>query len=105
MSVVEMAGEDWDTGINWSDGNPASLSAYSEPGSTYEVLPGAVLRTPDAASNTAFPGNPLVITNGAGLLLEHSGARSIAFPDLQLNGGLMDNGANGLVTLTGQLDI
>ncbi len=105
MSVVETAGQDWDTGINWSDGNPASLSAYSEPGSTYEVLPGAVLLTPASPANTAFPGVRLVIDGGGALLLEHSGASSIAFQDLQLNGGSMDNGADGLVTLTGQIDI
>ena len=105
MSVVETAGEDWNSGTNWSDGNPASLSAYSEPGSTYEVLPGAVLRTPASTSNAAFPGTQLVIAGGGELLLEHLGATSIAFPDLQLYGGLMDNGANGLATLTGQLDI
>jgi len=105
MSVAETAGQDWNTGANWSDGNPASLSVYSEPGSTYEVLSGAVLRTPDVGSNTAFPGVQLIITNGAELLLEHSGARSIAFPDLQLIGGSMDNGADGLATLTGEMDI
>ncbi len=98
MSVVETAGQDWDTGINWSDGNPASLSAFSEPGSTYEVLSGAALRTPAVAANTTFPGVQLLIDNNAALLLEHSGARSIAFADLQLNGGSMDNGADGLVT-------
>ncbi len=67
MSAVETAGQDWNTAANWSDGNPASLSAFSEPGSTYEVLSGAVLRTPVGASNTAFPGNPLIIDNGAGI--------------------------------------
>jgi hypothetical protein len=105
MSVAETAGQDWNTGANWSDSNPASLSAYSEPGSTYEVLSGAVLNTPDAALNTAFLGRPLVVFNGGELLLEHSGAVSIAFPDLQLIGGSMDNGADGLVSLTGQMDI
>jgi hypothetical protein len=105
MSVAETAGQDWNTGANWSDGNPASLSVYSEPGSTYEVLSGAVLRTPSVASNTAFPGSPLVIADGGELLLEHSGATSIAFPDLQLAGGSMDNGADGLATLTGEMDI
>jgi hypothetical protein len=105
MSVAEAAGEDWDTGADWSDGNPASLSAYSEPGSTYEVLPSALLRTPASAFNTAFPGVQLIITNGAELVLQHSGAATIAFPDLQLNGSSMDNGADGLVTLTGQIDI
>jgi hypothetical protein len=105
MSVVESAGQDWNTGANWSDGNPASLSAYSEPGSTYEVLPGALLRTPALATNTAFPGSPLIITNGAELVLAHLGAGGIAFPDLQLIGGSMDNGADGLATLSGEIDI
>ena len=105
MSVVENFGEDWDTAANWSDGNAASLSAFSEPGSTYEVLAGAVLRTPAVAANTAFPGNPLLVDSGAALLLEHTGARSIAFPDLKLNGGSLDNGADGLVTVTGEIDI
>jgi Concanavalin A-like lectin/glucanases superfamily/Immunoglobulin domain len=105
MSVIETSGQDWNTGANWSDGNPASLSAYSEPGSTYEVLTGAELLTPDTASNNAFPGNQLTIDNGATLVLEHIGARNIAFPDLRLNGALLNNGADGLATLTGQLEV
>ena len=105
MSVVETTGQDWDTAINWSDGNPASLSAYSEPGSTYVVLPGAALQTPTVASNTSFPGAHLVVSNTGALLLEHIGARSVGFADLLVDGGLIDNGADGLVTVTGQLHV
>jgi hypothetical protein len=107
MSVVETAGQDWNTGTNWSDLNPASLSVYSEPGSTYTVLSGAALRTPAGAPSSAFPAaTPLIITNGGGLILEHSaGAGSIAVTNLQLIGGVMDNGADGLATLTGQMAV
>ncbi|HEX3800067.1 MAG TPA: immunoglobulin domain-containing protein [Verrucomicrobiae bacterium] len=105
MSVVETAGQDWETGVNWSDGNPASVSEFAEPGSTYEILAGATLRTPAVSANTSFPGNQLIVDSGASLLLEHIGARSIAFADLQLNGASLDNGADGLATITGQMDV
>src|SRR5207237_1320678 len=61
MSVTQAFGNDWDTGADWSDGNPASVSAVSNPGSTYTILPGATMRTPAGASDAFFPGN--VLTN------------------------------------------
>jgi hypothetical protein len=106
MSVAETTVQDWNTGANWSDGNPASVSCYAEPGSTYIVEPGGMLRTPNVATNIIFPGIKLVITNGARLFLEHSANTNISidFTNLQLlNGSSLDNGAIGEVTVTGAL--
>ncbi len=62
----EASGTDWNTATNWSDGNPASLSAFSEPGSVYQVVPGTLERTP-GSTNAVFPGSVLVL-EGNGVL-------------------------------------
>jgi hypothetical protein len=59
--IAQPIGAYWDTPTNWSDGNPASVSKYSNPGSTYEVVVGARLRTPDTTNYAAFPGNQLTV--------------------------------------------
>src|SRR5206468_1043757 len=68
MAVQEPSGNDWDIGFpsagsntNWSDANPASYSAASSPGNTYEVLAGARLRSPDGPVITTFPGRRLTV--------------------------------------------
>lgn len=134
---MEAQGADWNTGVSWSDGNPASVSEYAEPGSTYEVVPGTLERSP-SSTNADFPGNVLVV-EGNGVLLDGAAASfatqtttgelrlkesgtatvtnlntvytaggSITFPDLQLDGGQIDNGGNGgssEVELDGQIDV
>jgi hypothetical protein len=131
---IEPQGMDWNTAASWSDGNPASVSVYSEPGSTYYVVPGTEERSP-ASTNAVFPGNALVI-EGNGVLLDGNAASfatqtttgelrlkesgtatgtnfgtvyteggTITFPDLQLNGGQIDNGNSSVVVLNGEIDV
>ena len=129
LSVQEPAGQDWNTTGVWNDGQgglPASVSAAAFPGSTYELLPASMLRTPAAPPNNIFPG--MVLTNdGIGVFtniatvtgLEPSalirckqgnpGATTnpavIVFPRLVMNGGEVDLGNDGLVVLQGEIDI
>ena len=59
--VVEASGADWNTPDDWNPyGQPANVSEFSNPGSTYEVVVGARLRTP-LLTNSTFPGVELVI--------------------------------------------
>ena len=130
----EPLGSDWNTGSSWSDGNPASLSAYSAPGSTYEILPGHLERSPVTTNNT-FPGAVLIV-EGDGNLVDadstnfvtqttigelrfkeygtttndyfgtvfHTGC-SVTFPDLQLNGGQVINGEWSVIEINGRIDV
>jgi hypothetical protein len=130
----EAAGTDWNTGASWSDGNPVSVSIYSAPGSTYQVVPGTLERSP-LSTNAVFPGNVLVL-EGDGVLLDGNAGSfatqtttgelrlkengtttatnlstvytvggSVTFPDLQLNGGQLDNGNSSAVQLHGRIDV
>jgi hypothetical protein len=112
MSVSEAAGEDWNSGTNWSDDLPAYDSAAAYPGSTFEVLPGAQLRTVDSGQSVSFPGIQLTIdgTNQIGLpaelLLSHSAPdTTFTFQNLIMDGGRLDNGNDGLVTVAGAMNI
>jgi hypothetical protein len=67
IPVVQPAGNDWNTPTNWSDGNPASLSVYANPGSTYDVVVGSRLRPPAGTNFVVFPGNVLKV-EGSGIL-------------------------------------
>ena len=113
LSSVQPSGSDWNSPNYWSDNNPASVSAISNPGSTYEVFAGARLRSP-ATVNSPFPGDTLTIDgdgvfadgstntpNTGELRFKHSADTSIFFKKLILNGGELDNGDNGAVTITG----
>ena len=42
--IVQPVGSDWNTPNNWSDGNPANVSEFSNPHSSYEVVVGARLQ-------------------------------------------------------------
>ena len=118
MSVVQVAGHDWDfpTASDWSDGLSASLSTVSKPGSTYEVLPGARMRSVSNAAASTFPG--IMLTNsGDGVFVnnngptigeirfKHANPGTVFFQKLVMNGGQLDTGDNGLVTLLGEIDI
>ena len=55
--IAQPIGAYWDTVTNWNpNGQPASVSKYSNPGSTYEVVVGARLRTPNSTNYAAFLG-------------------------------------------------
>ena len=128
LSTFEAIGQDWNTAGLWSDGQgglPASTSALEFPGSTYEVLAGATLRTPIAAVGyTNFPGVSLQL-DGSGVWINNPAAGSsqaeirfkegfnqqvVYFPLLIMNGGQLDNGgssggANFAVVIQGAIDI
>jgi hypothetical protein len=116
LSVQEAAGNDWDIGTPWSDGLAASVSSPSKPGSTYEVLPGGRLRSPASPATSSFPGDVLTV-DGNGIWVNNNGATigeirfkhaspgTVYFKKLVMNGGQLDSGDNGLVIITGEMDI
>ncbi|MDB6036476.1 MAG: hypothetical protein JWM99_317 [Verrucomicrobiales bacterium] len=126
MAVQEAIGQSWETGSLWSDGNPASVSAAANAANTYEILPGARLRSPDGAATATFPGSVLTLdgnsvwnvtppvtlgeirfkqgnaTNEDG---SPTGFGTNIFPKLVLNGGQLDVGNDGTVIIQGHLDV
>lgn len=113
--VVQPTGADWDTPNSWSDGNPASLSALANPGSTYTVVPGARLRTPNGATNAVFPGDVLTVAgdgvfaeNGANIgeiRFKHTSPGVVYFKRLVMNGGQLDSGNNDVCVIQGRMDV
>ena len=127
VPVAQPIGAYWDSITNWNpNGQPASVSKYSNPGSTYEVVVGARLRTPDTTNYSAFPGNQLTVDgdgifenatlNSVGeLRLKHSFiVGTNYFMKLVMNGGQINNsGVDGtpgdtsadVAVLQGEVDI
>jgi hypothetical protein len=119
--VAEASGSDWNTVNSWyTNGQPASTSAYSNPGSTYTVVVGARLRTPSALASFAFPGIATTLAlNGDGvyednalttigeLRLKHTGFNPAtnSYAHLALNGGEVFNGDTGLIVFKGWVDV
>jgi alpha-N-arabinofuranosidase len=114
LSLPMGAGVDWNTASYWSDGNPASVSASASPAVVYDVLAGALLRSPVTGGAT-FPGNRLIV-NGDGNWVSGGGSNLSEFrlvsspvtvPWLQMNGGQFDvsGTANSQSVLNGRLDI
>ena len=120
LATQEAIPQDWDTVGLWSDGLAASVSALSKPGSTYEVLPGARLRSPDGSTNATFPGSVLTI-DGDGVWLNNPGPTApigefrfkqiaggsgiVTIPKLVMKGGQLDLGTDGTVIVAGEMDI
>ncbi|HYG23905.1 MAG TPA: LamG-like jellyroll fold domain-containing protein [Verrucomicrobiae bacterium] len=116
-SVVQPGGQDWNTGSAWSDGLAANVSAVSKPGSTYHVVVGGGLRTPNTTASVTFPGEVLTIYGSgvfdsthagiASLILKGRGAGETVFPRLVMNGGQIlsftDN--NDPTSLGGEIEI
>lgn len=115
ISAVQPTGNDWNTGPDWSDGLPAATSALAKPGSTYEVLPGARLRTPVNSDNQLFPGEVLTVSgdgvfaeNGTSigeLRFKHIASGVVRFKRLVMNGGQLDSGDNGVIAIAGRMDV
>jgi hypothetical protein len=117
MSVQQAVGDDWNTAADWSDGEPASYSAASNPGSTYEVLVGAMMRTPDGPLTATFPGNVLTLDGDGAYVTPLPGATisalrfkqtdggTVIFPKLVMNGGELEVGNEGIVTVGGQIEV
>jgi len=102
LAGQEAVGLDWNTTAQWSDGNAASVSAVQNPGSTYEVLANARLRTPITGPAT-FPGNVLTI-DGDGVFVANGSptigelrfkATPMTFPRLVMRGGQVDTSNGG----------
>jgi hypothetical protein len=116
IPVVQPQGSDWNTPTNWSDGNPASLSVYANPGSTYDVVVGSRLRPPAGTNFAVFPGSVLKV-EGSGVFengtvtavgefrFKHPDPGTNVFPKLVLNGGQLDNGDNGNIVVLGEIDV
>jgi hypothetical protein len=128
MTVQQASGNDWNTGADWSDGNPASVSAVQNPGSTYMINAPGRMRSPSTSSTTVpntFPAtNPFapssVVVNGDAVFANSPGATAtigeirfkhstdpgtVAFQKLVMNGGQLDNGDNGRIIIAGEMDI
>jgi hypothetical protein len=116
LSLQMAAGVDWNTPTNWSDGNPASVSAALPGTIYYEVLPNARLRTP-AAGPATFPGKVLTIDGDGNFVAGGSAtigelrfaASPMTFPKLIMNGGQIDaslgGGAGVQCVINGEMDI
>jgi hypothetical protein len=123
LAAQDAIAQDWDTVGLWNDGMggiPASVSAVEFPGSTYEVLPGARLRSTDSATTATFPGNVLTI-DGNGVYVNNpaptdlvgefrfkqvaGGVGTVTVPRLVMNGGQLDLGNDGTVIVAGEIDI
>lgn len=118
MSIQQAGGNDWDTGASWSDGNPASVSAAMKPGSTYELLPGSRMRSPQNPRTATFPGNVLTVDGdgvrnvnpGTGATIgeirfKQPNPGTIYFNKLVMNGGQLDIGNDGVVGVAGEIDV
>jgi autotransporter-associated beta strand protein len=89
----------WDSGTWWDNGQAASLTAVSNPGSTFEISPSGGLRTPAGAVTTNFPGNVLTVSgdgvwNGGGvgqIIFKGASGGTVFFPSLVMNGGQLNN--------------
>jgi PKD repeat protein len=114
LALAMPANVDWNTITNWSDGNAASVSAAANPFAVYDVLAGAIVRSPVAGGAT-FPGGQLIV-NGDGNWVSGGSASigefrlkgsPVTVPWLQLNGGQLDvsTTGNSQSVLNGRLDI
>jgi hypothetical protein len=124
VTVTSESSGDWNTSI-WSPGNtnatptePASTAAEYL-GSTFEILPGGLVRTPASASTATFPGNVLTIDGqgalgGSGgpsaslngiLYLKQASIGYLNFADLKMNGGGINVQNSGEAIFTGEMDI
>jgi hypothetical protein len=117
VPVVQPSGDDWNTPGDWSDGNPANVSAFSNPHSSYEVVVGSRLRTPAGTVSNIFPGDQLTI-DGSGIFengtlnavgelrfKNNSPASTNYFNKLVLSGGQLDLGDNTLEAIQGQMNV
>jgi hypothetical protein len=116
LSLQMGTGLNWNTPTNWSDGNPASVSAALPGYALYEVLPGARLLSP-AAGPAAFPGKVLTVAGDGNFAAGGSAtigeirleSTPTTFPRLAMSGGQVDasiaNSAGIQYVINGEMDI
>jgi Concanavalin A-like lectin/glucanases superfamily/Immunoglobulin domain len=114
--IFQGAGADWNTVNDWNPyGYSISNSLIANPGSSFEIVPGASLRTPTTlASNLfyVFPG-PQLTVDGNGVFIDNAAAGETTmgqlkikapgtlqamtnyYPLLVMAGGQLDNGGSG----------
>jgi hypothetical protein len=125
LPIQQPGGNDWNTLSNWNpDGDAAANTAPARPGSTYTVVPGARLRPPAAGTFNAFPGaftpGTQLILAGIGVFTNNAPAGDVTMGELRfkhpnpgtnfyrqlvMNGGQLDNGDAGVITIQGEMDI
>ena len=120
-AISQSSGKDWNTASQW---NPSGLSATTAasgyPGSSFEVVAGALLRNPAGSTYNVFPGATLQIDGngntdfnsnpvGTGEIRFKNGTPSIPstnyFNNLILNGGELNIGDSTDVILQGQITV
>jgi hypothetical protein len=120
MSVQQAAGLDWNTAASWSNNQSAAATVAADPTATFELLPGSRLRSPVDSTDSTFPGSMLTV-DGSGVFVNNPGATDkttseirfkqnvaggrVTFPKLVMNGGQLDTGNDGTVTISGEVDI
>lgn len=117
--IVQGIGADWDSVNSWNpDGLSASASAYGNPGSSYELVVGSLMRNPANTTYNIFPGDSLIVDgdgafengtiNGIGEIRFKNGVSTATtnyFKNLVLNGGMLNIGDSTDVILQGKLTV
>lgn len=122
--IAQGIGADWNSVNSWNPGGlPATTSAlYGNPGSSYEVVVGALIRNPAGTTYNAFPGatTSLVIDGNGGVDFNGSPVATGEFRfknstpaipstnyfnNLVLNGGELQIGDSTHVVLQGKLTV
>jgi Concanavalin A-like lectin/glucanases superfamily/Immunoglobulin I-set domain/Immunoglobulin domain len=104
MSAIQPLDAHWDSAGYWTPDETATFSSISRPGSTYELLPGCQMRTPNIVT-AVFPGDLLTVggggTNRAVIAFK---AATNYFKKIILDGGQIssfrDGTGNGVFTGT-----
>ncbi|HEY6226139.1 MAG TPA: hypothetical protein VI282_03345, partial [Verrucomicrobiae bacterium] len=119
LAVQQAGGLDWNSTGSWSNGLSAADTVTADPTATFELLPGSRLRSPNNGLDDTFPGSLLTV-DGSGVFVNNPGATAlvseirfkqdvgggrVTFPKLVMNGGQLDTGNDGTVTVSGEIDI
>jgi hypothetical protein len=120
LSLQQPGGLDWNSITNWSNSLSASDTVAADPAATFELLPGSRLRSPNNGTDDTFPGSVLTV-DGSGVFVNNPAAGAavseirfkqdataggrVTFPKLVMNGGQLDAGNDGTVTISGEMDV
>jgi hypothetical protein len=104
MAAIQPLDTHWDSAGYWTPDETATFSSISRPGSTYELLPGCQMRTPNTVT-AIFPGDLLTV-GGGGInraVIAFKAATNY-FKKIILDGGQIssfrDGTGNGVITGT-----